>query len=64
MKSTTEQIYAIRSTNLTTQRVVVGQAWFTLEDATAITETANNTEDAWFYEMVICPNLENVAYWE
>lgn len=56
MKSTTDQIYAVQSTNLTTQQVVVGQARFTLEDAAAIVETANNTEDAWLYEMVICSN--------
>jgi hypothetical protein len=54
MQSTTDQMYAIKSTNLTTQRVVVGQARFTLEDALAIIETANNTWDAWFYELVIC----------
>jgi hypothetical protein len=52
MESTTDHIYAIKSTNLTNQRVIVGQARFTLEDATAIIETANNTEDTWFYEMV------------
>lgn len=54
MKSTIGQNYAVQSTNLTTQRVVVGQARFTLDDASAIVETANNTEDAWFYELVEC----------
>lgn len=56
MKSTIEKNYVIQSTNLTTQRVVVGQARFTLDDAISIVETANNTEDAWFYEMVIRPD--------
>ena len=54
MKSTIGQDYAIQSANLTTSRVVVGQARFTLEAANVIVETANNTEDAWFYEMVAC----------
>lgn len=56
MRYAPDQIYAIQSTNLTTQRIVVGQSRFNLEDAIAIVETANGTEDAWFYEMVICPN--------
>jgi hypothetical protein len=55
MGNITAQFFAIRSTNLSTQQVAVGQARFALEDALAIVETANNTEDAWIYEIVICP---------
>ncbi len=58
MKSIAGQIYAIQSTNLTTQRAIIGQARFTLNHANAIIKTANNTEDAWFYEIVIPGNLE------
>lgn len=58
MKSTTDPIYAIQATNLTTHRAVVGQARFTLEDANAIIKTANNTEDAWFYEIVLPGDVE------
>lgn len=54
MENATSQIYAIRATNLTTYRVVVGKAMWSLQDAIEIVETANNTEDAWFYEMVSC----------
>lgn len=54
MESTIERNYVVQSTNLITQKVVVGQARFTLEDATAIVETANNTKDAWFYELAEC----------
>jgi hypothetical protein len=54
MENAIGQIYVIQSTNLTTQQVVIGKARFSLQDAVAIVETANNTEDAWFYEMVAC----------
>jgi len=54
MQSTTDRIYAIRCSNLSTQQVTIEQERFTLEDAIAIVEIANSTEEAWFYEVVTC----------
>ena len=58
MISPAEKIYCVRATNLTTQRVEVCQARYTLQQVLIIVETANQTEDAWFYEVAVCDPSE------
>lgn len=59
MGNQADKIYCVRATNLTTGQVEIMNARYTLQQVLIIVETANQTEDAWFYEMAICRETES-----
>jgi carbon starvation protein CstA len=54
-----DKIYCVRATNLTTGSIQVGLARYTLQDVLQMVETANQTADAWFYEIAIASDQKS-----